>query len=90
VIIAGAFGLWLAELISNALLARSGLQPCCSSCRVAPRGQLIVIGLIAHACADATVRSAVDLGYRATVVKDATASYSDERMRAALEINIPN
>jgi nicotinamidase-related amidase len=31
-----------------------------------------------------------ELGYDATVVKDATASYSDEHMRAALEINIPN
>ena len=52
--------------------------------------QLIVIGLIAHTCVDATVRSAVDLGYQVTVVKDATASYSDEHMRAALDINIPN
>lgn len=52
--------------------------------------QLIVVGLIAHTCVDATVRSAVDLGYQVTVVKDATASYSDEHMRAALDIHIPN
>ena len=52
--------------------------------------QLIAIGLIAHTCLEATVRSAVDLGYQVTVVEDATASYSDDHMRAALEIALPN
>jgi nicotinamidase-related amidase len=52
--------------------------------------QLIVIGLIAHTCVEATVRFAAELGYEVTVVKDATASYSDEHMHAALAINIPN
>jgi nicotinamidase-related amidase len=52
--------------------------------------KLIVIGLIAHTCVEATVRYAAELGYEVTVVKDATASYSDEHMHAALEINIPN
>jgi nicotinamidase-related amidase len=52
--------------------------------------QLIVIGLIAHTCVEATVRYAAELGYEVTMVKDATASYSDEQMHAALEINIPN
>jgi ureidoacrylate peracid hydrolase len=52
--------------------------------------QLIVIGLIAHTCIEATVRYAAELGYEVTVVKDATADYSDEEMHAALDINIPN
>ena len=52
--------------------------------------QLIVIGLIAHTCIEATVRFAAELGYEVTVVKDATADYSDEAMHAALDINIPN
>jgi len=52
--------------------------------------QLIVIGLIAHTCVEATVRYAVELGYDVTMVKDATASYSDEEMHAALDVNIPN
>jgi ureidoacrylate peracid hydrolase len=52
--------------------------------------QLIVIGLIAHTCIEATVRSAAELGYEVTVVRDATADYSDEMMHAALDINIPN
>jgi hypothetical protein len=34
------------------------------------------------------VRYAAELGY--DVTKDATADYSDEMMRAALDINIPN
>src|SRR5262245_37715460 len=36
--------------------------------------QLIVIGLIAHTCVEATVRSAAELGYEVTMVKDATTS----------------
>ncbi|HET6977365.1 MAG TPA: isochorismatase family cysteine hydrolase [Pyrinomonadaceae bacterium] len=52
--------------------------------------QLIVIGLIAHTCLEATVRYAAELGYDVTVVKDATADYSDVEMRAALDVNIPN
>jgi nicotinamidase-related amidase len=52
--------------------------------------RLVVIGLIAHTCVEATVRYAAELGYEVTVVKDATADYSDEEMHAALEVNIPN
>ncbi len=52
--------------------------------------KLIVMGLIAHTCVEATVRYAAELGYEVTVVKDATASYSDKEMHAALEVNIPN
>ncbi len=52
--------------------------------------QLIVIGLIAHTCVEATVRYAAELGYEVTMVKDATADYSDVEMQAALDINIPN
>jgi ureidoacrylate peracid hydrolase len=52
--------------------------------------QLIVVGLIAHTCVEATVRFAVELGYDVTMVRDATADYSDEAMHAALDINIPN
>src|SRR5246500_3285471 len=52
--------------------------------------KLIVIGLIAHTCLEATVRYAAELGYEATVVKDATADYSDEHMHAALDVNLPS
>ena len=53
-------------------------------------GKLIVIGLIAHTCVEATVRFAAELGYEVTVVKDATADYSEVEMHAALDVNIPN
>jgi nicotinamidase-related amidase len=60
------------------LLKRHGIQ------------QLIVIGLIAHTCVESTVRFAVELGYQVTMVRDATADYSDDAMHAALDVNIPN
>ena len=52
--------------------------------------KLIVIGMIAHTCVEATVRYAAELGYEVTVVRDATADYSDREMQAALEVNLPN
>src|SRR6185369_1258291 len=52
--------------------------------------QLIVIGLIAHTCVEATVRYAAELGYEVTMVTDATADYSEVEMNAALDVNIPN
>lgn len=51
---------------------------------------LIVTGLLTHTCVESTVRYAAELGYQVTVVKDATASYSAEHMRAALDVNIPS
>src|SRR5262249_30245730 len=60
------------------LLKRHGIQ------------RLIVMGLIAHTCVEATVRYAAEMGYDVTVVKDATTSYSDEHMHAAIAINLPN
>ena len=52
--------------------------------------KLIVIGLIAHTCVESTVRFAAELGYEVTVVRDATADYSDKEMNAALDINLPS
>jgi ureidoacrylate peracid hydrolase len=52
--------------------------------------QLIVIGLIAHTFVESTVRFAAELGYHVTMVKDATADYTDEMMQAALHLNLPN
>ena len=52
--------------------------------------QVIVIGLIAHTCIEATVRYAAELGYEVTVIRNATADYSDELMHTALDLNMPN
>ena len=46
--------------------------------------------MIAHRCVEATVRFAAELGYDVTLVKDATADYSDEEIHAALDVNLPN
>jgi nicotinamidase-related amidase len=52
--------------------------------------RIIIMWLIAHTCVEATVRYAAELGYEATMVKDATADYSDTEMNTALDVNIPN
>jgi nicotinamidase-related amidase len=52
--------------------------------------RVVVVGLIAHTCVEATVRFAAELGYEVTLVKDATADYSDAHMHAALQINLPS
>ena len=51
--------------------------------------RLVVKGIIAHTCLEATVRFDAELGYDVTVVRDATAKYSDREMHTALEVNIP-
>jgi ureidoacrylate peracid hydrolase len=52
--------------------------------------RLIVVGLLANTCIEATVRFGAELGYDVTVARDVVASLSDEEMHAALEINLPN
>lgn len=52
--------------------------------------RLITIGLLANTCVEATVRFAAELGYDVTVVRDATASFSEEEMHVALDVNLPN
>src|SRR3954453_12796597 len=39
--------------------------------------QLVAIGLLAHTSLDSTVRFGAELGYQVTVVKDATASFTE-------------
>lgn len=51
---------------------------------------MIIVGLLANTCLEATVRFAGELGYDVTVVRDATASFSEEQMHTALDINLPN
>ena len=52
--------------------------------------RIIVVGLVAHTCVEATVRFAAELGYDVVVVRDATADYSKVYMDAALEVNLPS
>jgi nicotinamidase-related amidase len=48
---------------------------------------VILIGLVANTCIEATGRFASELGYHVTLVRDATAAFSDEALHAAHEIN---
>ena len=50
---------------------------------------VIVVGLLANTCIEGTSRYASDLGYRVTLVKDATAAFSPAGMHAAHELNGP-
>lgn len=51
--------------------------------------KVIVIGLLANTCIECTGRFATELGYHVTLVKDATAAFSRDMMRAAHELNGP-
>jgi ureidoacrylate peracid hydrolase len=51
--------------------------------------KVIVIGLLANTCIESTSRFAMELGYHVALVKDATAAFTKEMMRAAHELNGP-
>lgn len=51
--------------------------------------RIILIGMLANSCIEATGRMAMELGYHVTLVMDGTAAYSWENMHAAHEINGP-
>jgi nicotinamidase-related amidase len=50
---------------------------------------VVLIGLLANTCIEATARYAQELGYHVTLVKDATAAFRREMMQAAHELNGP-
>jgi nicotinamidase-related amidase len=51
--------------------------------------KVIIIGMLANTCIEATGRMAMELGYHVTLVKDATAANTWEYMHAAHVINGP-
>ena len=51
--------------------------------------RVILVGMIANTCIEATGRFGMELGYHVTLVKDATAAFSPEAMHAAHVINGP-
>lgn len=50
---------------------------------------VIIVGLLANTCIEATARYATELGYHVTLVRDATAAFKPEMMHAAHELNGP-
>lgn len=51
--------------------------------------KIVLVGMLANTCVETTAKFGVELGYHVTLVRDATATFSPEAMRAAHEINGP-
>jgi nicotinamidase-related amidase len=51
--------------------------------------KVIIVGMLANTCIETTAKFAAELGYHVTLVKDATAAFSQEAMTAAHVINGP-
>jgi nicotinamidase-related amidase len=51
--------------------------------------KIILIGLLANTCLEATARIGMELGYHVTLVRDATSARSHEALHAALDIDGP-
>ncbi|MGX9889676.1 isochorismatase family cysteine hydrolase [Streptomyces sp. NPDC002276] len=51
--------------------------------------RIVLIGLVANTCIEATGRFGMELGYHVTLVKDATAAFSAEAMHTAHAVNGP-
>lgn len=52
--------------------------------------KIIVIGMRANTCIEGSVRSAAELGYEVTLVRDAIGAFSIDEMEASLRFNVPN
>ncbi|GEK01299.1 isochorismatase family cysteine hydrolase [Streptomyces sp. NPDC003388] len=50
---------------------------------------VVLVGVLANTCVEATGRFAMELGYHVTLVTDATAAFSPEMMHAAHRLNGP-
>jgi len=50
---------------------------------------VLIVGLLANTCIESTARFAMELGYHVTLVRDATAAFKREMMRAAHDLNGP-
>ena len=50
---------------------------------------VIAVGLLANTWIESTARFGMELGYHVTLVRDATAAFSPEMMRAAHELKGP-
>jgi nicotinamidase-related amidase len=51
--------------------------------------KIILVCFVANTCIESTARFDMELGYHVTLIKDATAAFEQEGMRAAHEVNGP-
>lgn len=71
--------------------AQSGFANTDLDAQLKQRGiqKIILVGMLANTCIEATARLGMELGYHVTLIKDATAALSQEGMHAAYEVNGP-
>ena len=71
--------------------AQSGFANTDLDAQLKQRGiqKIILVGTLANTCIEATARLGMELGYHVTLIKDATAAFSQEGMHAAYEVNGP-
>ncbi|WP_271411483.1 isochorismatase family cysteine hydrolase [Pseudomonas sp. Q1-7] len=79
------------DIIASEHWGSSGFANTDLDFRLKQRGitHVIVVGLLANTCIEATARYASELGYHVTLVRDATAAFRHEMMHAAHELNGP-
>ncbi|MGX9143224.1 isochorismatase family cysteine hydrolase [Mesorhizobium sp. 128a] len=79
------------DIIAQEHWGSSGFANTDLDLRLKQRGisHVIVVGLLANTCVEATARYAQELGYHVTLVRDATAALRQEMMYAAHELNGP-
>lgn len=51
--------------------------------------KIILVGFVANSCIESTGRYGMEMGYHVTLVRDATAAFSQDGMHAAHEVNGP-
>ena len=66
-------GEWVIQKTTNSAFVNTELQSLLQS---SDASALIVVGLTTDHCVSATVRSAADLGFKTTLISDATATYA--------------
>ncbi|EYF03985.1 isochorismatase family cysteine hydrolase [Chondromyces apiculatus] len=52
--------------------------------------KIVLVGMVANTCLESTGRFGMELGYHVTLVRDATAAFSEEAMHAAHQVNGPS
>ena len=51
--------------------------------------KIVLVGMLANTCIESTGRFGMELGYHVTLIKDATAAFSQEAMHSAHHVNGP-
>lgn len=79
------------DIVASEHWAQSGFAGTDLDQQLRQRGisHVMIVGLLANTCIEATGRHAMELGYHVTLVRDATAALSREMMHAAHELNGP-